>query len=269
MSSINWDTPEIADRYDRNSDHQFKKGVTLIEMMKIKAGDMVLDVGCGTGRQAMHVSDIVGPDGKLFGLDPSSYRIQIATGKAKDHSLQNMSFTVGRAEDLSGFSDYEFDHVYFCSSFHWVDDKKTALKEVYRVLKPGGSVGMTTLDRNNSLTMDDVKRKLALKYPFLGQEKTDEGGKKRVTKDELQALFDQAGFVGASIELRSIRKEFRTPEEFLEFGRANSHEGFMDNVPAGLQEQVRSEIKEELKKKMAASGSDLQSNTLFAIARKP
>ena len=104
MSSINWDTPEIADRYDRNSDHQFKKGVTLIEMMKLKAGDMVLDVGCGTGRQAMHVSDIIGPDGKLFGLDPSSYRIQIATGKAKDHSLQNMSFTVGRAEDLSGFS---------------------------------------------------------------------------------------------------------------------------------------------------------------------
>lgn len=230
---------------------------------------MVLDIGCGTGRQAMHVSNIIGPAGKLFGLDPSSYRIQIATDKAKDHSLQNMSFTVGRAEDLSGFSDGEFDHVYFCSSFHWVDDKKAALKEVYRVLKPRGSVGMTTLDRNNSLTMDDIKRKLALKYPSLNQEKTEEGGKKRVTKDELQELFDRAGFVEASIELRSIRKEFRTPEEFLEFGRANSHERFMESVPADLQEQVRSEIKEELKKKMAVSGSDVLSNTLFAIARKP
>ena len=135
----------------------------------------MLDVGCGTGRQALHVSDIIGPAGKLFGLDPSSYRIQIAVGKAKDHAPQNMSFTVGQAEDLSGFSDGEFDHVYFCSSFHWVDDKKTALKEVYRVLKHGGSIGMTTLDRNNSSTMADIRNTLADKYPFLKQVKDERG----------------------------------------------------------------------------------------------
>lgn len=252
-----------------NSDHQFKKGVTLIEMMKIKAGDTVLDVGCGTGRQAIHVSDIIGPTGKLSGLDPSSYRIEIATDKAKDHTSQNLSFAVGRAEDLSGFSDGEFDHVYFCSSFHWVDDKDTALKEVYRVLKPGGSVGMTTLDRNNPSTREDIKRKLASKYPFLEQVKGDEDGMKRVTKDELQALFDRAGFVGASIDLRSIRKEFRTPEEFLEFGRANSYGRLLEHLPADIREQVWSDITEELKKKMTPTGRDLQSNTLFAIAQKP
>ena len=92
---------------------------------------------------------------------------------------------------------------------------------------------------------------------------------KRVTKDELQALFDSAGFIDASIELRSIRKEFRTPEEFLEFGSSNSRGKLLENVPADLREQVRSDITQELKKKMTASGSDLQSNTLFAIARKP
>jgi ectoine hydroxylase-related dioxygenase (phytanoyl-CoA dioxygenase family) len=41
MSEIDWDTPEIAGRYDRNSDRQYQKGLALIGMMKIKKGDAV------------------------------------------------------------------------------------------------------------------------------------------------------------------------------------------------------------------------------------
>lgn len=52
MSEIDWDTPENAENYDQNCDHQFQKGQTLIEMMRIKSGDSVLDIGCGTGWQA-------------------------------------------------------------------------------------------------------------------------------------------------------------------------------------------------------------------------
>ena len=63
MSEIDWDTPEIAVRYDKNCDHQFLKGRALVEMMGIATGDTVLDVGCGTGRQAVYVSWIIGPSG--------------------------------------------------------------------------------------------------------------------------------------------------------------------------------------------------------------
>ncbi len=49
MSEIDWDTPESAESYDQNCDHQFQKGQTLVEMMKIKSGDSVLDIGCGQG----------------------------------------------------------------------------------------------------------------------------------------------------------------------------------------------------------------------------
>ncbi|MCO5381146.1 MAG: class I SAM-dependent methyltransferase [Methanosarcina barkeri] len=38
----------------------------------------MLDVGCGTGRQALNVAEIIGPAGQLTGIDPSSYRIELA-----------------------------------------------------------------------------------------------------------------------------------------------------------------------------------------------
>jgi ubiquinone/menaquinone biosynthesis C-methylase UbiE len=118
MSEIDWDTPEIAVRYDKNSDHQFLKGRALIEMMKITKGDAVLDIGCGTGRQAISVAGIIGTSGRLTGIDPSSHRIRLAREKFTGDQTGNVRFLVGLAENLRSVPDRSIDHAYFCSSFH-------------------------------------------------------------------------------------------------------------------------------------------------------
>ncbi len=101
MSEIDWDTPDIAVRYDKNCDHQYLKGQSLVEMMGISNGDTVLDVGCGTGRQAVYVSGIIGSSGRLTGIDPSSHRIELAQEKFARDPKGNARFLVGQAEDLS------------------------------------------------------------------------------------------------------------------------------------------------------------------------
>ena len=60
MSSVDGDSPRLAAYYDKVSDYQFELGLALIDMMKIKTGDSVLDVGCGTGRLALQVSALSG-----------------------------------------------------------------------------------------------------------------------------------------------------------------------------------------------------------------
>ncbi|AKB51643.1 cobalt-precorrin-6Y C(15)-methyltransferase [Methanosarcina barkeri str. Wiesmoor] len=50
-------------------------------MMRIKKGDFVLDIDCGTGKQALNVAGIIGLAGKFTGIDPSSYRIELARKK--------------------------------------------------------------------------------------------------------------------------------------------------------------------------------------------
>lgn len=201
MSEIDWDSPEGAERYDQNCDHQFQKGKMLIEMMKIKNGDSILDVGCGTGRQAVNVSKIIGPDGQITGIDPSSYRIDLARKKFIGDSTSRVRFLVRQAENLSEVPDNSIDNAYFCSSFHWVDDKKTALSEVYRILKPGGRVGMTTLDRDSPNTLKTLAGPILAKY-HIKRIQNWHRGMKKVTEPELRVLLSGAGFAGISIRAK-------------------------------------------------------------------
>jgi ubiquinone/menaquinone biosynthesis C-methylase UbiE len=268
MSEIDWDSPEAAVRYDQNCEHQFQKGKKLIEMMNIKQGDSVLDVGCGTGRQAVNVCAIIGSEGQLTGIDPSSYRIELAREKFSEKAANSVRFLPGKAEDLSEVPDSSINHAYFCSSFHWVDDKKTALNEVYRVLRPGGKVGMTTLERDSPHMMRSLVDTVLAKYQ-IERSKEWHRNMKKVSESELRNLLSDAGFTGISIEPRSIPK-YSSPEELLEhLGERESPEGLLKDLPADIRKNIREEIREEFRKLSIQADTAFGNITLFAIATKP
>lgn len=268
MSEIDWDTPESAKIYDRNCDHQFQKGQTLIKMMKIKNGESVLDIGCGTGWQAVNVLGIVGPFGKLTCIDPSSYRIELARRKFGVDFPNNVRFLVGQAEDLSAIPDNSINHAYFCSSFHWVDDKRAALRETYRVLKPGGSVGMTTLDRDSPDTKIKLVDSILAKYN-INRSYELYRGINRINAFELHNLLSEAGFTFISIESRTIPRQYRSPEEFLKhLQERDGSRNLLKNIPDEIKEKIKQDIYEELTKVKNPAFAELGIVTLFAIATK-
>ena len=269
MSNIKFDAPELAERYDAVSDSQYKKGLMLIEQMGIKSGDHVLDVGCGTGRMAIHVSDILGPSGSVLGVDPSPYRISVAEEKLKTWALKNVRFEIGRGEDIGSLPAAAFDHVYFCSVFHWIDDKPAALAGAYRVLKPGGTIGMTTGDRDEPSTVRGITNNVLSRLPYLGQVKLSEDASKPVTMKELEALLSAAGFQDIDIKRRPVNKLFPTPEKAFEFNEASSFGNFLQHVPENLRAQARRDIAEELEKLRTPAGIEVTTNSVFAIAKKP
>ncbi|WP_440948452.1 class I SAM-dependent methyltransferase [Methanosarcina sp. T3] len=269
MSEIDWDSPESAERYDQNCDHQFQKGQVLVEMMGIKKGDSVLDVGCGTGRQALNVAGIIGPAGQLTGIDPSSYRIELARKKFDGDPSGNVHFLVGQAEALRDIPDNSINHAYFCSSFHWVDDKKTALYEIYRVLRPGGMAGMTTLDRNSPNAMGALVDPILAKYGIARRHEWHRGMKK-VTSPELRDLLSGAGFTSISIEPRAVPRKYGSPEEFLRhLEEKDSPGGVLKDIPDEIRNKIRQEIAEEFRKVQGPDGAGFGNVTLFAIATKP
>jgi ubiquinone/menaquinone biosynthesis C-methylase UbiE len=269
MSEIDWDTPKSAESYDQNCDHQFQKGQTLIEMMKIKNGDSVLDIGCGTGWQAVNVSGIIGPSGKLTCIDPSSYRIELARKKFGVDSLNSVRFLVGQAEDLSAIPDNSINHAYFCSSFHWIADKGTALNETYRVLQPGGGVGMTTLDRDSPDMMRTLVDPVLAKYNITRNYELHRGIS-RVNALELHNLLSEAGFTAISIEPRAIPRRYHSPEEFLKhLEERDSLRSSLKDIPDEIKDKIRQEIHEELAKIKTPAFVEFGIVTLFAIATKP
>ena len=136
MSGVMWDEPELAERYDRMSDTQFKSGCILVDRMNVKKGDIALDVGCGTGRLAFYVSKIVGPSGSVVGIDPSPHRVRIADRKRNGPSARSLTFMIGRARTSELFRK-TFSTIFTIARFSTGYQKRTvALREAYRALKP-------------------------------------------------------------------------------------------------------------------------------------
>jgi ubiquinone/menaquinone biosynthesis C-methylase UbiE len=266
---MKYDGPELAERYDRVSDSQFERGRLLVEKMDVKSGDAALDVGCGTGRMALHVSQIVGPAGRVMGIDPSPYRINLAAAKLKSHTLQNVRFEVGRGEDIGTLTCGPFDHVYMSSVFHWIDDKPAALKGAYRLLKPGGLLGMTTADRDEPSTMRGITNTVLSRPPYRGQVVLTEDASKPVSAKELGFLLDAAGFTNIDIQRQPRYRYFSTPEEAFAFNEASSFGNFLQHVPESLRLSARRDMAEELEKRRTPEGIKVAMNPVFAIARKP
>ncbi len=110
----------------------------VVEMAKIKPGDKVLDVGCGTGNLTLTAKKYVGASGSVYGIDASPEMIGEARKKAKHSSLEAV-FEVGLIEKLP-YPDATFDVVISRLVIHHLPDdlKRRGFAEIFRVLKPGG-----------------------------------------------------------------------------------------------------------------------------------
>ncbi len=110
----------------------------VIELAKIRRGDTVLDVGCGTGNLTLTAQSYAGPSGKVYGIDAAPEMIEVAKSKASRSGL-DVVFQVGLIEQLA-FPDATFDVVISRLVMHHLPDdlKRKGLAEMLRVLKPGG-----------------------------------------------------------------------------------------------------------------------------------
>lgn len=110
----------------------------IIAVARLKSGEKVLDVGCGTGSLALVAKAEVGPAGQIYGTDASPEMIDVARKKASQAGI-DVTFQVDLIEQIT-FADNQFDVVLSSFMMHHLPDdlKREGLAEVYRVLKPGG-----------------------------------------------------------------------------------------------------------------------------------
>lgn len=117
-----------ANLYDQNHSFVSRYGNDLIELLEIKEGEKVLDLGCGTGDLAKKLCDI---GGDVIGADKSQNMITQASMKYPE-----IKFVVRDVTDL-GYKN-EFDVVFSNAALHWVKQPKQALNCIYQSLRPSG-----------------------------------------------------------------------------------------------------------------------------------
>jgi ubiquinone/menaquinone biosynthesis C-methylase UbiE len=161
---------------------------------RIQPGQRVLDIACGTGILARTVAERVGASGSVIGLDVNEGMLAVAARKAPQ-----IEWRQGRAEALP-FENDNFDAVVSQFGLMFFEDRPLAIREMLRVLRPGGRLAVAVWDSLEHIpgyaAMVDMLRRLIseeaanrLRAPFtLGNVQT------------LKSVFDAAGVSETVIE---------------------------------------------------------------------
>jgi ubiquinone/menaquinone biosynthesis C-methylase UbiE len=103
-------------------------------------GDRVLDVACGTGIVTRLVAPVVGPVGQVMGIDISADMLAVARKNARALGA-TVQWRLGNAANLP-LEDETFDMALCQQGFQYFPDQAAALREMYRVLVPGGRLAL-------------------------------------------------------------------------------------------------------------------------------
>ncbi|HEU5149802.1 MAG TPA: methyltransferase domain-containing protein [Iamia sp.] len=109
----------------------------------LRAGERLLDVGCGTGEAARALAEDLGPGGEVLGVDVSEEMLAVARRRAA--GAATIRFEVGDAQGLD-LPDGGFDAVRSERTLQWVADPGAAVAEMARVLRPSGRLVLIDTD---------------------------------------------------------------------------------------------------------------------------
>ncbi len=121
-----------------------------------QAGQTVLDLGCGAGLDSILAARMVGPSGKVIGVDLTPEMIDKAAANARTVGVKNVEFRQGDLERLP-VSDGTVDVAVSNGVFNLCPDKPTVLAEVFRVLRTSGRLQMADMLLEDHVTPEKVQ----------------------------------------------------------------------------------------------------------------
>jgi ubiquinone/menaquinone biosynthesis C-methylase UbiE len=262
-----WDL--CAENYDRCLTPAFtpiaKKVVSLVQP---SSGQQVLDVATGSGLAALLAARLVGPQGRVVGVDLSETMVALAQNRASSHGLENAEFFAMDAEDLD-LPPNSFDAVICALGLMLFPQPERALSEMHKVLKVGGSVAVAVFGRGSRVALR------ALMEPFipLMPPPPQRGpsifgyGRSEVLEDALEA----AGFSDVTTEqcthLLTFSEVERVWEMLLSLGRlAQMHSMLPTDAQEELEQQVIQIARERYTNPQGAL--DLPFEITYALARR-
>lgn len=128
-----------------------------ISLAPLSAGMTVLDLGCGSGVDAMIAAGQVGPDGKVVGIDMTEEMVAKARRAHAEFGLGNVEFRPGLAHQLDVRHE-SVDVVLSNGVINLCPDKERVLGELFRVLKPGGRLQVADISLVDGLNPELLER---------------------------------------------------------------------------------------------------------------
>lgn len=210
----------------------------LVRLADLRPGERVLDVGCGTGVVTRLAAERVGDDGAVAGLDINPAMLAVA--RSVTPAETSIEWHEASAESLP-LPDDSFDVVLSQMSLQFVDDKPSALREMRRVLVPGGRMVVNVPGRETPVfgAMASAMQR------HIGPEAA--GFVHHVFSlhdpEELESLLSDAGFEDIATATPTASMRLPPAEEFL---WQYVHSTPLAELVAGASEEARAGIERDV-----------------------
>jgi arsenite methyltransferase len=160
-----------------------------VVVAELRPGERVLDLGSGGGIDVLLSARRVGPMGKAYGLDMTPEMLNLARTNAAKAGVNNVEFLQGQIEDIPLPGD-TVDVVISNCVINLSTAKQAVLREMFRVLVPGGRIGVTDIVAEDHLTVDQRAERGSYVGCIAGA----------LSRAEYLAGLTTAGFVDVSVE---------------------------------------------------------------------
>jgi arsenite methyltransferase len=149
--------PDLLARVPEAAAESFAGVANPFALGTLERGEVVLDLGSGAGMDSLVAAQMVGPQGRVTGLDMTPEMLAKAQAAAAEIEAANVEFVEGEVEVLP-FGDESFDVVISNGVIDLVPDKDAVLAEIDRVLRPGGRLQLADVVIHHEVSEDARKR---------------------------------------------------------------------------------------------------------------
>lgn len=272
MNSLEEAKARAAAAYNAASDHfdhpantfWERFGRATIERLALRPGAAVLDVCCGSGASAIPAAEAVGPAGRVVGVDLAENLLQLARTKAAERGLANTEFRVGDMLALE-FADGSFDAAVCVFGIFFVPDMAAAVRELWRTVRPGGKLAITTwgpdfFEPANSVFWNAVREEAPALY------KSFNPWDRINNPAALQAMLREGGVEADDLSAEAATHPVASPGAWWATLMGSGYRGTIDQLEAGALERVREKNMAFVRQSELAA---VEANVVYAVATKP
>jgi len=239
-------------------------GRRTVEQLALRPGSRVLDVCCGAGGSALPAAEFVGSKGKVIGVDIAQALLELARTKAAQRNLTNIEFELGDMLTLR-FPGESFDAVVCVFGIFFVPDMEMAIRELWRCVRPGGQLAVTTWGPNffepaNSAFWRSIKEvRPDLHKSFNPWDRIN-------NQASLKAVLKEGGVKSPKIIAENRSHPIHSAEDWWTILLGSGYRGTIEQLSQSERERVKEANLAFIRDEKVSS---IEVNVLYALAAKP